>query len=102
MGKLSAQGRPSVVGRGVDRSLLRSLERLAKNLATSAQISFDEHRAFLFAQKARNSTAQTRSAYRKLVKNLNERTQVNQGVEVLLDNFLSFFMLFLPQLFLLN
>src|SRR3989344_249160 len=69
------------------RSSPRGLERLAKTLAVSAQISFDEHRAVLFAQKARMMVARTRSVSRELAKNLNERVEATQGIEVLLDNF---------------
>ncbi|MDP2669198.1 MAG: glucoamylase family protein [bacterium] len=69
------------------RSSSRSLERLAKDLAVEAQISFDEHRAFLFAQKAKTTIGRTRLLYRDLVKNLNEYMQSTQGTEVLLDNF---------------
>src|SRR3989344_6710276 len=77
----------TMVGTRFGRSSSRSLERLAKDLAAEAQISFDEHRVFLFAQKSRSTIGRTRLRYRDLVKNLNERTQSTQGVEVLLDNF---------------
>ncbi|MDO8516039.1 MAG: hypothetical protein Q7S28_02190, partial [bacterium] len=70
-----------------DRTSFRNLGSLAKKLAASAQISFDVHRAFLFAQKTRESIARARFRYRDLTKNLNERTQSNPVVEVLLDNF---------------
>lgn len=76
-----------MVGKRYGRSSPRSLERLAKELAAEAQISFDEHRVFLFTQKAKTTIRQTRLCYGDLVKNLNERTQSTQGVEVLLDNF---------------
>ena len=69
------------------RSSPRGLERLAKNLGAGAHISFDRHRAYLFAQKAKVAIARTRFAYRNLASDLNERTQSTQGVEVLLDNF---------------
>lgn len=65
----------------------RGLERLAKELVAEAQISFDEHRVLQFTQKVKTTIGQTRTYYRDLVKNLNERTQSTQGVEVLLDNF---------------
>jgi cellobiose phosphorylase len=76
-----------MVGKRYGRSSQRSLERLVKELAAEAQISFDEHRVFLFTQKAKTTIRQTRFYYGDLVKNLNERTQSTQGVEVLLDNF---------------
>src|SRR3989344_3196344 len=69
------------------RSSPHGIERLARNLALFAQLSFDERRAYLFAQKARETIARTRIAYGLLSKNLNERTRSTQGVEVLLDNF---------------
>lgn len=76
-----------MVGKRFGRSSPRSLERLAKDLVAEAQISFDEHRVFLFAQKSKLTIGRTRLLYRDLVKNLNERTQSTQGIEVLLDNF---------------
>src|SRR3989338_3161727 len=76
-----------MVGTRSGCSSSRSLERLAKDLAAEAQISFDEHRVFSFAQKSKSTIGRTRLRYRDLVKNLNERTQSTQGVEVLLDNF---------------
>ena len=76
-----------MVGTRSGRSSPRSLERLAKGLVAEAQISFDEHRAFLFAQKAKATISETRTAYRALVRNLSERAESTQGVEVLLDNF---------------
>lgn len=76
-----------MVGTRFGRSSSRSLERLAKELAAEAQISFDEHRVFSFAQKSKSTIGRTRLRYRDLVNNLNERTQSTQGVEVLLDNF---------------
>lgn len=64
-----------------------SVERLARNLSLYAQLSFDERKALLFSQKARETIARTRATYRQLAQNLNERTQSSRGVEVLLDNY---------------
>lgn len=76
-----------MIGKQYGRSSSRSLERLAKDLATESQISFNEHRVSLFTQKAKTTIRQTRLLYGDLVKNLNARTQSTQSVEVLLDNF---------------
>ncbi len=76
-----------MVGMRSGRSSARGIDRLAKDLALSAQLSFDERRTLFFAHKARKTLMSTRSAYRELLFNLNERVQATQGIEVLLDNF---------------
>ncbi|OGZ05110.1 MAG: hypothetical protein A2845_02190 [Candidatus Lloydbacteria bacterium RIFCSPHIGHO2_01_FULL_49_22] len=69
------------------RSSSRGIESLAKELTLTAQLSFDERRATIFAQRSRKTLIRTRAAYRDLLQHLNERVQATQGIELLLDNF---------------
>ncbi|MBU6141522.1 hypothetical protein KGO95_00195 [Patescibacteria group bacterium] len=62
-------------------------EHLGKELAASVKLSFNERQAAAFMKKTRETFVRTRKVYRSLARNIDARTQYNQGLEVLLDNF---------------
>lgn len=69
------------------RSSKTSIERLAKELASATDLSFDGRHSVSFVRRARDIVLRTRAAHRTLANGLSHPMEITRGTESFLDNF---------------
>lgn len=70
-----------------EKSYARAIDRLARQLSSIAQLSFDERAAAIFARDAKAVIVRTRALYHSLADNFSKNVYFTQSIELLLDNF---------------
>ncbi|HBI25682.1 MAG: Glycosyltransferase 36 [Candidatus Wolfebacteria bacterium GW2011_GWC2_39_22] len=77
----------SMSGKRIEQSQLRTIDRLAKELSSVTQLSFDGRTAHAFSRDAKVTIIRIRAMYRSLTDNFSKNIYFTQSIELLLDNF---------------